>query len=288
MKEGALTLGLLMTFSTLIGYAVMPVKEIIEMQPVIQKAIVAADRLNDVLEGRDEDTAAGGSVSCGGDIKMSNATFCYGNRDAVLSGLTLHIKAGEKAAVVGKSGSGKTTLAKLLLKLESLEEGDILIDGKNIKNLSTDCIRKKIAYVQQDTFLFSDTIRKNLICQNDGVSEEELTEVCKICQIYDFIQHLPNGFDERIDEGGSNLSGGQKQRFAIARALLRKPRILILDEATSHLDKANERNINKIIFDQCENMTCILITHNVSVLEKCDRIFVLEDGKAVEDAHEKF
>lgn len=282
VRDNILTLGLLITFSTLIGFAIIPIREIIEMQPIVQRAFVAAGRLNDVLESKNEETNRGNYSTYGCDIKIDNVTFRYGNRFPVLSNLNMYIKTGEKVAVIGNSGSGKTTLAKLLMKLQYPEKGKIVFDGEDIMNLSTNHIRKKIAYIQQDTYLFSDTIKNNLVYENDAIPDEEIIKVCKICQINEYIKGLPDGFNYRIDEGGKNLSGGQKQRLSIARALLRKPQILIMDEATSHLDKESEENINKILFTECKNMTCILITHNPSIMKKCDKVFMIRNGRVTE------
>lgn len=281
--SGQLTLGFLMTFSTLIGYIIMPIKEIIEMQPNIQKAFAAADRLNDVLDSQDEDFGAvSDSMALNGNIELKDVFFRYNNDFLTLKGITVSIKQGEKIAITGESGCGKTTIAKLLMKIYSPESGNISIGNFDIEEISCRTLRRCAVYIPQDTFLFSDTIRNNLTLGNENISSGEIDIVCRISMVYDFIDKLPYGLDTMLDEGGKNLSGGQRQRLAIARALLRKPDILIMDEATGQLDGKTELAIHNAILKECHGMTCIIIAHRLTTLERCDKIAVIDDGKVCE------
>ncbi|MCM1509049.1 MAG: peptidase domain-containing ABC transporter, partial [Ruminococcus flavefaciens] len=283
VMAGQLTLGFLMTFSTLIGYIIMPIKEIIEMQPSIQKAFVAADRLNDVLDSQNE---LSGEIAddtvINGNIELKDVFFRYNNDFLVLKGLTMSIKRGEKIAITGESGCGKTTIAKLLMKIYSPESGYIRIGNSDIEEIPYKMLRQRAVYIPQDTFLFSDTIRNNLTLGDEDITDGEIDRVCKISMIYDFIEHLPYGLDTMLDEGGKNLSGGQRQRLAIARALLRKPNILIMDEATGQLDGKTELAVHNAILKECCDMTCIIIAHRLTTLKRCDKIAVIDDGKVCE------
>lgn len=281
--SGQLTLGFLMTFSTLIGYIIMPIKEIIEMQPNIQKAFAAADRLNDVLDSQDEDFGAvSDSMALNGNIELKDVFFRYNNDFLTLKGITVSIKQGEKIAITGESGCGKTTIAKLLMKIYSPESGNISIGNFDIEEISCRTLRRCAVYIPQDTFLFSDTIRNNLTLGNENISSGEIDIVCRISMVYDFIDKLPYGLDTMLDEGGKNLSGGQRQRLAIARALLRKPDILIMDEATGQLDGKTELAIHNAILKECHGMTCIIIAHRLTTLKRCDKIAVIDNGKVCE------
>lgn len=278
-----ITIGSLITFYALLAYFTQPIKNLIELQPTIQTAIVAADRLNDILDMQIEHDVEQCKI-CENFNKISliNVNFRYSNNELTLKNINLNINKGEKVAIVGESGSGKTTLAKLLLKFYEPESGSIIIDDINIKDLSIKNVRKNIAYVNQNTFMFSDTIKNNLKLGNKNISDEEIKRICKICKADEFIKALPMGYDTPVDESGNNLSGGQKQRLAIARALLQKPQILIFDEATSNLDTITEAGIKQTIFNLNSDMTCIIIAHRLSTIKNCDKIYVMENGCIVE------
>ena len=194
--------------------------------------------------------------------------------------ITIH--KGEKVAFVGESGSGKTTLTKLLLHLYKPEEGNILINGNNIEDIQLETLRERIAYISQETFLFSGTIMENLMLGIDDASVDDVIEASKLAQAHEFINELPLRYETMLEENGANLSGGQRQRLAIARAMLKKPDILILDEATSNLDAITERALDKTIHEYCKDMTTIFIAHRLSTIKDCDRIFVMEKGKIIE------
>lgn len=280
---GKITIGTLMTFYILLSYFTTPIKNLIELQPTLQTAFVAADRLNDILDLQCEDVQNNENTLPNAETwEFQNVDFRYGNRELTLKDISFSIRRGEKIAIVGESGSGKTTLAKLLLRFYEPECGNILLNGDDIKNADLAVLRKNVAYISQNTFLFSDTIKNNLKLGNFEITDQEIEQACKISQCDAFINKLPFGYDTMLDENGMNLSGGQRQRLAIARALLKKPQLLIMDEATSNLDTITEASIRAAIDQFEENLTCIIITHRMSTAKNCERIYVMEDGRIVE------
>jgi len=284
-----MTLGSLITFNMLLSYFSDPIKNLIDLQPQIQTAIIASERASEILDLETEESNTE-TISLNDfkkDIKLNDVDFRYGKRNLVLTKVNLTINKGEHVALVGESGGGKTTLAKLLLKLYTSENGNITIDGKDIKHFSNDSIRNKIAYVPQETFLLSGTILENLTLGLDNFDMADVEKVIKITKIEDFIELLPLKLKTYLDENGSNLSGGQRQRIAIARALLRKPDILILDEATSNLDSITEKAIQKTINEFNKEMTMILIAHRLNTIKNCDKIFVFDKGQVVESGNHK-
>ena len=290
--KGNLTIGQLITFNSLLAYFLDPVKNLINLQPQMQTTMVAADRLGEILDLEPERTSGEDKKlnpdTLQGDIWYRNVTFRYGTRRPVLEHITMNVKQGQKIALVGESGSGKTTLVKLLLNLYSPEEGEILIGGNNIKDINLDSLREKIAYIPQETFLFSGSIMENLILGLDDVTTEDVIEASKKASAHDFINEMPLRYETRLEENGSNLSGGQRQQLSIARAILKKPDILILDEATSNLDSITERAIQETIDEYAKDMTTIIIAHRLSTIKRCDMIYVMEKGKIVESgSHEQ-
>lgn len=283
---GDMTVGELITFNALLAYFLNPIKNLINLQPMMQTAIVAAERLGEILELNPEKDETEEkklkSISLNQDITISNLDFRYGTRQLVLEDIKINIRAGEKIAIVGESGSGKTTVVKLLMYFYEWEKGEILFGNYNIKDIHRGLLREKIAYISQDIFLFRGTIRENLSIGNEGASLEEVIEACKLSHANEFIEQMPLRYETMVDENGANLSGGQKQRLAIARALLKKPDILIMDEATSNLDSITEKAIERTINDLPENITSIIIAHRLSTIMRCDRIYVFDKGHIVE------
>lgn len=289
--QGEMTIGSLITFNSLLVYFLDPVKNLINLQPQMQTAVVAADRLGEILDLEAEKTESEyrkvSPESLAGDIEMKGLNFRYGTRKLVLEDINLKIKKGQKVAFVGESGSGKTTLSKLLLHLYDTESGDILINGNNIDDIRIECLREKIAYIPQETFLFSGTIFENLTLGMDKATMNDIMEVAKMAQAHDFINELPLRYETRLEENGANFSGGQRQRLAIARAMLKKPDILILDEATSNLDTITEQSLDKTIRKFTKDITTIFIAHRLSTIKNCDRIFVMDKGRIVEEGTHK-
>lgn len=285
--DNVISIGALITFYYMLNYFLDPVKSLIDLQPEMQTAIVAAERLNDVLDVPIESTENREAEDLKGDIICKNICFRYGYRDLVLNDLSIKFNAGSKTAIIGESGSGKTTLAKLLMGFYTPECGSIDIGGQSLSDYSRSSIRSKISYISQDVFLLSDTIYNNLRFGNDGILEQQIIDICKQCGADSFIQKLPMGYDTMLEENGNNLSGGQKQRLAIARALLRKPDILIMDEATSNLDTVTEESIKTLIDNLSKDITCIIIAHRLSTIKSCDYIYVLDNGKVIEEGTHK-
>ncbi|MEE0861610.1 MAG: peptidase domain-containing ABC transporter [Lachnospiraceae bacterium] len=284
--NGEMTIGALIVFNSLLAYFLDPVKNLINLQPEMQTAVVAADRLGEILDLEAEKSELEykkmSPSSLAGDIEIKNLDFRYGTRRLVLEDINITIKKGQKVAFVGESGSGKTTLSKLLLNLYASEKGEIIINGNNIRDIQLECLREKIAYIPQETFLFSGTIFENLTLGMDDATLDDIIDASKMAQAHDFINELPLRYETLLEENGTNLSGGQRQRLAIARAMLKKPDILILDEATSNLDSITERALDRTINEFSKDMTTIFIAHRLSTIKNCDVIFVMEKGKIIE------
>ena len=284
--NGNMTLGSLITFNALLAYFLDPVKNLINLQPTMQTAIVAAERLAEIfdleLEKVQDEKRKLAPASLNLPIRIENLNFRYGTRKLVLENINMTINAGEKIALVGESSSGKTTLTKLLMNFYPWEKGEIFIGDYNLKDINLESLRNRIAYISQDIFLFSGTIRENLELGNEDASMEDIIEACRLSKADEFINNLPLRYETILEENGANLSGGQKQRLAIARALLKKPDILIMDEATSNLDSITEKAIEKTINSLSRNITTIIIAHRLSTIMRCDKIFVMEQGKFIE------
>ncbi|THD17740.1 bacteriocin ABC transporter ATP-binding protein [Anoxybacillus ayderensis] len=285
--KGNMTVGQLIAYNALLAYFLEPIQNLINLQPMIQSAVVAADRLGEILdleiEKSNNEEKKIKVESLKGDIVMRDLQFRYGTRDVVLKNINLHIRQGEKIALVGESGSGKTTLVKLLMRFYDYEKGDILINDINIKDMDLERLRRKIAYIPQENFFFSGTIQENLcLGMEQEVSLEEIIAAAKACHAHEFINQLPLRYQTMLEENASNLSGGQKQRLAIARAILKKPDILIMDEATSNLDSTTEKAISETIYEYCSEITTIIIAHRLSTIMRCDKICVMEHGHIIE------
>lgn len=289
--NGNISFGELLSFNALLIYFLDPIENIINLQPTVQTAIVAAERLAEILDlSLEKDENEHKKIipnTLNGEIEFKNLDFRYGSRRLVLKNINLKVKQGERIALVGESGSGKTTLVKLLMNFYQCEKGELLINKFNIKDINIEALRDKIAYISQETFLFNGTIIENLSLGNPYLTYDEIIEACKKAQIHDFINSLPLRYNTLIEENGSNFSGGQKQRLSIARAILRKPEILIMDEATSNLDSITERAIENTIHEFSKGMTTIIIAHRLSTIMRCDNIYILENGEIIEYGNHK-
>ena len=289
--NGKISFGELLTFNALLVYFLNPIENIINLQPTLQTAVVAAERLSEILdlslEKSEGEHKKINPNSLNGKIEFKNVDFRYGTRQLILKNINMTINKGERVALVGESGSGKTTIAKLLLNFYQCEKGEIIVNDYNLLDINVEALRDKIAYISQETFLFNGTILENLMLGNPYLTYEEIIEACKKAQIHDFINSLPLRYNTLVEENGSNFSGGQKQRLSIARAILRKPEILIMDEATSNLDSITEKAIEKTIHEFSEGMITIIIAHRLSTIMRCDNIYILEKGEIKEQGSHK-
>lgn len=290
--KGNMSMGQLITYNALLAYFLDPIQNLINLQPTLQTAVVAADRLGEILdletEKSEQEEKKLQPASLKGDIVLQNIDFRYGTRALTLQGIDMTIRQGEKIALVGESGSGKTTLIKLLMQFYQHEKGEVLINDYNIRDIHLDALRERIAYIPQDTFFFSGTIQENLMLGvDDSTDFERIIDACKQAQAHEFINSFPLRYQTLLEENATNISGGQKQRLAIARAILKNPDILIMDEATSNLDSITEKAVSETI-NSFENLTTIIIAHRLSTIMRCDRIYVMEQGRILEQGtHEQ-
>lgn len=275
VMQGDMTLGTLFLFVSLMDYFISPVKNLIGLQPQLQEAWIAAERLNDVLEATPEKSFHKGDFdlpSLHGEIRYQNVSFRYGYHRWIFEDITFSIGEGEHVALTGTNGSGKSTLARLLVGMYEPECGIITVGNHNIREIGLDCIRKHIVYVPQAPAILSGTIREGVLFGSKiKSSDPKFTKIINGCFLDEMVCDNPFGYEWVLTENGTNISGGHRQRIAIARALLSEPDILILDEATSQIDKRREQSILDFVFQYREGRTVIVITHDEKIIEKCDR-----------------
>lgn len=265
-----------------------------DMYANVQKAIGASERVLEILTEQNEAISIDPKNNqikevLHGNVAFKDAYFNYPSRKdvAVLKGVSFEAKAGEKVAIVGPSGAGKSTIASLILRFYDLQKGQVLFDGKAIGSLSLTDIRNQVAIVPQDVILFGGTIRENIAYGKINASDEEITEAAKKANAHNFISGFPEGYETVVGERGVKLSGGQRQRIAIARALLKDPAILILDEATSSLDSESEKLVQEALEILMKGRTSIIIAHRLSTIREADKIIVLDKGQIAESGTHK-
>ncbi len=261
-----------------------PAKAISKASYGVKKGNAAAERVLEILETDNPIQDAANAIakeSFNDSLQLKNITFKYED-DNVLESFHLEVKKGQTVALVGQSGSGKSTIANLVTRFYDVNEGEISIDGINIKGLSKKSLRGLMGLVTQDSILFNDTVKNNIGLGKENASLEEIREAAKIANAHDFIMELPKGYDTNIGDSGNKLSGGQKQRLSIARAVLKNPPIMILDEATSALDTESERLVQDALEKMMQNRTSIVIAHRLSTIQNADTIVVLKKGKIIE------
>jgi ABC-type multidrug transport system fused ATPase/permease subunit len=257
---------------------------IAELYAQIQKAVGATERVFELLEEIPEKISNKHSDSIEkikGNVSFKNVAFCYPSRKEiqVLKEVSFNADFGQKIAIVGPSGAGKSTIATLLLRFYDIDAGEILIDGKNIYEYDLETLRENMSIVPQDVILFGGTIRENIAYGKPNATEEEIYIAAKQANAFNFIEGFPEKFETIVGERGIKLSGGQRQRIAIARALLKNPSILILDEATSSLDSESEKLVQEALEILMEGRTSIIIAHRLSTIRSADQIIVLDNGK---------
>jgi ATP-binding cassette subfamily B protein len=283
-----LTIGQLVAFNMLLGNIITPFQRLTVLWNQLQEVVIAVERINDVLDAEPEEDlqqqARQSLPAIQGEIQFDNVTFRYHPESDfnVLENLSFVVQPGQMVALVGRSGSGKTTISKLVLGLYPPTDGKVLIDGHDLTSISLHSLRQHVGVVDQDTFLFGSTIRENISLGHPGATLAEIIEAAQLAGADEFIKKLPMGYETQIGEGGGMLSGGQRQRVAIARALLGNPRLLILDEATSHLDAESERIIQKNLTKILRGRTTLVIAHRLSTVRHADLILVLDQGVLIE------
>lgn len=255
-----------------------------------QRAKVAMGRINEILSNELYEDEKFGDIeldSSDKTIEFKNVTFGYKDDDITLKNFNVKLEPNKKIAVVGRSGQGKSTLFNLITRIFDTNEGEILINNINIKDITEESLRKNVSIIRQDPFIFNRTIKDNFKILDENITDEEIKEYCKKAYIDDYIESLKDGYNTLIGEGGVNLSGGQKQRLAIARTLAKKSDIILFDEATSALDNESQAYIKKSIDSLVKNHTIIIVAHRLSTIVDADIIYVVNDGKVVDSGTHK-
>lgn len=292
--QNQLTIGQLVAFNMLLSSVITPFQRLTVLWNQLQEVTIAIERINDVLDAEPEEDlhhqVRQNLPPIKGNIRFEKVTFRYHPESDinVLENLSFEVKSGQMVALVGRSGSGKTTISKLILGLYPPNDGKVFIDGHDITTLALSSLRHQVGVVDQDTFLFGGTIRENISLGHPDAILEEIMEAAQLAGADEFIKKMPMGYETQIGEGGGMLSGGQRQRLAIARALLNDPKLLILDEATSHLDAESERIIQNNLTKMLRNRTTFVIAHRLSTVRNADLILVLDKGILIEQGtHEE-
>ncbi len=284
--HGTMTPGTFFSFMTAVFLMYNPIKRLASANNSIQQALAAADRVFAVLDVPTEalrDTGVRDLDGVQSAIELRGASFLYdGAETPALQDITLSVRAGEVLAIVGSSGAGKTTLVNLIPRFYDPTAGAILIDGVDLREIRLAALRRQIGIVSQETLLFDDTVSNNIAYGKEDATPAAIAEAARVAFAHEFIMRLPNGYKTLIGENGVKLSGGERQRLAIARALLRNPPILILDEATSSLDTESERMVQMALANLMQDRTTFVIAHRLSTIQRADRIAVLAGGRLVE------
>jgi len=262
-----------------------PITQVSYAISITRSAIAAGDRIYEILDTRPERHLRDGSVEmhkCAGHVEFRNVSFTYADGTAALRDVSFEAKPGETIGIMGATGSGKTSVIGLIPRFYDCKVGQVLIDSRDVKEYTIASIRRHVAIVAQENFLFGDAIKANIAFGRPNATMEEIVEAAKIADIHEFIQSLPDGYDTEIGERGVNLSGGQKQRLSIARAILKDACILILDDSTSSVDTETEGRIQNALSAITGTRTTLIIAQRVSSVIHADKIVVLEDGKVLE------
>ena len=280
VAKGNITTGNIAEFIIYVNMLTWPVTSIGWIASLIQQAEASQQRINELLQEKSLLNRSGEvAESLKGDIQFKDVSFVYPDTGIeALNNVSFHLKKGEKMAIIGKTASGKSTIADLILRMYDVGKGEILLDGKNIKEHNLDNIRRKIGYVPQDVFLFSDSVTNNIGFGKGEITIEEAERYAQYAAIHEEINDLPEGYQTMMGERGVTLSGGQKQRISIARAFIKDPDIVILDDCLSAVDTDTEQKIMKYLNEALENKTSIIITHRIHNLLSFDKILVLENG----------
>ena len=286
--KGQLQYGELMTFIAFTGMIYSPLRFFVDMVSNAADSMNAMGRLFEIMDSPDgltlpENPDDFGEQGCQGLVEFKNVNFAYVSGRPVLSDISFTVPEGGSLGIVGRTGAGKSTLANLLIRLFDPDEGQVLIDGKDIRTLDPAVLRKNVAIVSQETYLFLGSIYDNIAYANPKAQREEVIAAARAAGAHDFIIKLPMGYETQVGEGGAGLSGGERQRISIARAILRNPKILILDEATAAMDTETERKVQAAIEELSRGRTTLVIAHRLSTLKDVDKLIIVENGHIAEE-----
>lgn len=283
---GTLTVGTLVAFWVYMGQLFNPINKLLNINVQLQEAAAAFTRIDEILSARPtvtERDAAVGLAEARGRVEFKDVTFAYDGGRPVLSHTGFSIAPGERVAIVGRSGCGKTTVASLLMRFYDPAQGSVSLDGHDLRDLRLADLRRWVALVSQDTFLFNASIRDNIEFGREGATEDEIAQAAATAGVMDFVSALPEGLNTQVGERGVCLSGGERQRIALARAILRNPAVLVLDEATSQLDSRAEQQLRATLGRAMQGRSSVMIAHRLSTVSQAERIMVLDQGRIAEE-----
>ena len=286
IMDGQLNYIDLITFTLYVSAFITPVRKMANFAEIFANGMAGLKRFSEIMALKPQVEEKPDAIDFDvkeGNIDFDDVTFAYDGVHDVVNNMNLHVKAGETLAVVGASGGGKTTVCQLIPRFYDVSSGSIKIDGVDVRDVTKNSLRENIGIVQQDVFIFADTILENIRYGKPSASYEEVVIAAKKAEIFDDIMEMPDQFDTYVGERGTRLSGGQKQRLSIARIFLKNPRILILDEATSALDTITERSIQKSFDELSKDRTCLIIAHRLATVQNADRIILVDDGRIEEE-----
>ena len=286
VMRGSLSAAGFIAFIAAFSQITRPVRAFIDQFANINQGVAAGERIFAVLDAENDIKDAADAKEFEGlkdKIEFRNVHFSYDESREIIKGVSFEVRKGETIALVGPSGGGKSTLSELMERFYDTNSGDILFDGESIRNFRQESLRSVMSLVSQDTVLFNDTIKSNIALGNRNATDEEIVEACKVANAHNFIMESPEGYDTNIGDRGAKLSGGQRQRLSIARAVLKNPEFLILDEATSALDTESEKLVQDALTKLLKGRTSVVIAHRLSTIMNADRIFVIDEGRIVEE-----
>ena len=285
VTKGSMSAAGFIAFIAAFSQITRPVRAFIDQFANINQGVAAGERIFEVIDAQSEITDGSDAVEFDGlkeKIEFRNISFSYDGNREILHNISFTIEKGQTVALVGASGGGKSTLSELMPRFYDPSQGEIIIDGKDIRSFTQDSLRSRISLVSQDTILFNDTIKSNIALGKQGATDSEIAEAAKIANAHDFIVNCSEGYDTNIGDRGAKLSGGQRQRLSIARAVLKNPEFLILDEATSALDTESEKLVQQALTRMLKGRTSVVIAHRLSTIHHADKIIVIDEGRIAE------
>ena len=280
-----MSVGDLTSFLLLTGFLYEPIGRLHQLNQILQAGRAAGERVFEILDEpaeSDEGTYVVSARNVRGEVEFRDTGFCYRSEIPVLVSINLHARPGETVALVGETGAGKSTLVQMLIRFYEYDSGEVLLDGRPVREFSQKTLRDAVGLVTQESFLFNGTLRENLLFGKPEATDSELRGALETANAVTFIDHLPDGLETVVGERGVKLSVGEKQRVAIARMLLKDPPVLVLDEATASVDTETERQIQLALERLMQKRTCFVIAHRLSTVRNADQILVLDHGRIVE------